>query len=40
MPHYGQRRTKGPLVADQVGPVLDPGPSVFRRADTYFLENR
>jgi hypothetical protein len=33
----GQGRTEGPVVADQVGALLDPGSSAFRCADTDFL---
>ena len=34
-----QRRIGGPLVADQMGPVLDPRPPPFRRPDIDFLAN-
>ena len=34
----GQNRTKSPVVADQVGALLDPGSFAFRCADIDFLE--
>jgi hypothetical protein len=34
---HGQKRTEGSLVADQVGPVLDPCPFAFRDSYFYFL---